>query len=318
MAFEQPGDAVGDADLGGAGQLAELPCRKVGVGARVEVGGAAEVMLGLGRVGDLAADPREAEHAQRLALVGVSEQIELPAAEEQVVGVDGAQPDLAALHREVLEGDRLVAEDRRLDLRQRLRELVAAGGGRDAEGDAVLVGRRQWAGPPPGDLLERQAQRFGVGELAVEQRQRSGERGQFGIGELDRREVEVLRAQRVVLLLGDAVDRLLDGQRDAQRLELRAVRVEASRKRVLVHATVALDVPLDVERGDRAALGHQIGDQGELADQLLGVLGHPAKNHRRRVRRGGARAPYLRAFARAARLRRLAPGRSLPLLSPAR
>ena len=34
--------------------------------------------------------------------------------------------------------------------------------------------------------------------------------------------MEVLRAQRVVLLLGHAVDRLVDGEVDAQRLELRA------------------------------------------------------------------------------------------------
>ena len=124
-------------------------CREVGVGARVEVGGAAEVVLGLGRVGDLAADPREAEDAQRLALVGVAEQVELAAAEEQVVGVDLARAELAALHRVVVEGDRLVAEDRRLDLRQALRELVAAGRGGDAERDAALVRRlRAGSGAP--------------------------------------------------------------------------------------------------------------------------------------------------------------------------
>ena len=155
---------------------------------------------------------------------------------------------------------------------------------------------------PPGDLLQREPQRLGVGELAVEQRQRGRERGQLGVGELDRREMEVLRAQRVVLLLGDAVERLLDGQRDAQRLELRAVGVEAPREGVLVHAAVALDVALDVERGDRPALGHQVGDQGELADQLLGVLGHPGTNHRRRLRHGGPRGTV---FARSARLVRL-------------
>ena len=126
VALEQPGDPLGDADLRGAGDLAELPGREVRVGARIEVGGAAEVVLGLGRVGDLAADPREAEDAQRLALVGVAEQVELAAAEEQVVGVDRARPELVALHRVVVEGDRLVAEDRGLDLRQGLGELVPA------------------------------------------------------------------------------------------------------------------------------------------------------------------------------------------------
>ena len=123
----------------------------------------------------------------------------------------------------------------------------------------------------------------GVGELAAQQRQRGRERSELGVGELDRGEVEVLRPQGVVLLLGDAVDRLLDGQWDAQRLELGAVRVETPRERVLVHAAVALDVPFDVERCDRPALGHQIRNQRELADQLLGVLRHPLANDRDRV-----------------------------------
>ena len=113
-----------------ADRLAELPVGAVGVLARVEVGRALEVVLGLGRVGDLAADPREAEDAERVALVRVAEEVELAALEEQVVGVDLARADLVALHRVVVEGDRLVAEDRRLDLGQALREVVAAGAAR--------------------------------------------------------------------------------------------------------------------------------------------------------------------------------------------
>ena len=53
-------------------------------------------------------------------------------------------------------------------------------------------GALQRAGPAPGDLLQREAQRLGVGELAVEQRQRGLQRGQLGVGELDRGQVEVL------------------------------------------------------------------------------------------------------------------------------
>ena len=90
-------------------------------------GRALEVVLGLRRVGDLAADADEAEDAHRVALVRAADEVELPALEEQVVRVDLARVELVALHRVVVEGDRLVAEDRRLDLRQALRELVAAG-----------------------------------------------------------------------------------------------------------------------------------------------------------------------------------------------
>src|SRR5207244_13026662 len=83
--------------------LAELPVGTVGVGARVEVLRAAEVVLGLGGVGDLAADAREAEHADRLALVREAEQVELPALEQQVIGIDAARAHLVALHRVVVE-----------------------------------------------------------------------------------------------------------------------------------------------------------------------------------------------------------------------
>ena len=135
-------------------------------------------------------------------------------------------------------------------------------------------GARSGLGTPPGDLLQRQPQRLGVGEFAVEQGERRLQRREVLVGEGDRRQVEVLRAQRVVLLLGGAVGGTLDRELDAQRLELGAIGVEAPRERVLVHAAVALDVAPDLQRRDRAPLGHQVRDQRQLADQLLGVLCH--------------------------------------------
>ena len=56
--LDLPRDPLRDPDLGGAHRLAELPLGAVGVDARVEVGGPLEVVLGLRRVGDLAADAR--------------------------------------------------------------------------------------------------------------------------------------------------------------------------------------------------------------------------------------------------------------------
>ena len=158
---------------------------------------------------------------------------------------------------------------------------MAAGRAGDAQRDRALLGRDQGARAPPGDLLQGQAQRLGVGELAVEQLERGAQRGQLLVGEGDRRQMEVLRRQGVVLLLDQAVDRLLHRQRDAQRLELGAVGVEPAREGVLVHDAVALDVAPDLRSRHRPPLGHQIGDQRQLPDQLLGVLRHPPVNSSR-------------------------------------
>ena len=275
VAFDLPGDPLRELDLGDVELLPELPVGAVRVGARVEVGGPAEVVLRLGRIGDLAADAREPEHPDGLALVRVAEEIELPALEEQVVGIDLARADLVPLDRVVVEQDRLVPEDRGLDLRQPRGELMAARRSRDAQGDGALLGCTQRARAPPRDLLERKTQRLGVGEFAVQETEGRLKRRELLVGELDCREMEVLGSQRVVLLLGGAVRRPLDRELDAQRLQLGAVRVEAPRERVLVHPAVALNVTPDLQCRDRPALGHQVGDQRELTDQLLSVLCHP-------------------------------------------
>ena len=181
---------------------------------------------------------------------------------------------VVALDRVVLELDRLAARDRGLDLGQPLRELAAAGGRGDGDRHLALVARAERARPPPRELLEREPQRLRVGEAAVEQRQRGLQRGQLAVRELDRRQVEVLGRERVELGLEVALRRLLDLQVDAERLELRAVGVEAARERVVVHLAVALDVLLDLERGHRPPLRHQERDQRQLPYELLGVFGH--------------------------------------------
>ena len=127
----------------------------------------------------------------------------------------------------------------------------------------------------PGDLLQGQAQRLGVGEFAFgEQHQRRAHRRQLVVVELDRVEVEVLRRQRVELGLEKALAGLLDPELDSEALELGSVRVEAPREGVVVHVAVALNLALDLERRNRPPLSHQERDQRELTDQLLGVLCH--------------------------------------------
>jgi hypothetical protein len=206
--------------------------------------------------------------------VGVPDQVELAAAVEQVVGVHLALLLGVAADRVVVEHDRLAAEDRGLDLRQPLRQLAASGPRRDRQRDAALLGRVEWRGFPPGQLLERQPQRLRVGELAVEERQRGPERAELLVRELDRRQVEVLGRQRVVLRLVVALGRLVDLQVDPERLELGAIRVEAPREGLVVHLRVALDVLLDLEGRHRPPLRHQERDQRQLPDELLSVLRH--------------------------------------------
>jgi hypothetical protein len=142
----------------------------------------------------------------------------------------------------------------------------------------LLLGGAQRAGAAPGDLLQGQAQRLGVGELAVEELERRMQGGQLLVGEFDRMQVEVLGRERIGLLLDQTVDRLLHRQVDAQRLQLGTVGVEAAGERILVHGAVALDVAPDLLGGDRTAFRHQIRDQRQLADQLFRVLGHAHRN----------------------------------------
>src|SRR3954451_16651371 len=123
----------------------------------------------------------------------MTDEVELAAAEQQVVRIDLACLLGVAADRVVVEDDRLAAEDRRLDLRQPLRELTTAGRRGDGERDGALLRRVQRRGPAPRELLQRQTERLGVCELPVEQRERHAQRTKLVVGELDRRQVEVLR-----------------------------------------------------------------------------------------------------------------------------
>jgi hypothetical protein len=84
------------------------------------------------------------------------------------------------------------------------------------------------------------------------------QRGELVVGERDRREMEVLGREGVVLLLVERVGRLVDLELDPERLELGPVGVEATREGVLVHLAVALDVATDLEGRHGPALRHQV------------------------------------------------------------
>src|SRR6202012_56 len=105
VALDLPGDAVAEPDLGGADAVTELPLDAIPVGARVEVVGPLEVVLGLRRVPDLAEDAGEAEDADRVTLVRAADHVELAALVQQLIGVDLARLALVAFHRVVVEDD---------------------------------------------------------------------------------------------------------------------------------------------------------------------------------------------------------------------
>ena len=280
LALHVPRDVLGDLDLRRADRVAELPRDAAGELARIEVGGTLEVVLGLGRVGDLAADARELEHAHRFALARVSDEVELPSFEQEVIGIDLALSRLPTLHRVVLELDPLAAVDRGVDLRQAGGEVGAAGRGGDAEADRLARVGPERARAAPGDLLQREPQRLRVRELAVEQRERGLQRRALGVGERDRRQMERLGRERVVLLLAESVGRLVDREVDPERVELRAVRIETSGEGILGHVRVALDVAPDLRCRYRTPFGHQVGDQRQLPDQLFRVLRQTARHLR--------------------------------------
>ena len=142
----------------------------------------------------------------------------------------------------------------------------------ELDGARGLGRRLVEAGPAEREVLQRQAQRLRVGELALEQIEARLQRRELLVGQLERRQEVALGAQPVELLAGELV--ALGVERDAEREQLGAVRVEAAREGLVRHLLVALDVLLHVARGQGPPLGHQEGHERELADQLVGVVRH--------------------------------------------
>src|SRR5438270_5540430 len=83
VTLDLPGDPLSDPDLRGPDRVTELPIDAIGVYPRIKVRGALEVVLGLGRIADLAADPGETKDADRVALVRAADDVELSALIEQ-------------------------------------------------------------------------------------------------------------------------------------------------------------------------------------------------------------------------------------------
>ena len=270
-ALDQPGGLGLDQDRRQLVALAELPGRAAAVGARVELGWYAEVALAAGREAHVAAHAVEPEGAHVVAVVVAPDHVPVAAHEIQAVGVDRA-------HGLRVGGDRPVAEDHGallgdggLELLQPHRDLGGESAPEQPQGDLGrgVVGRVRAA---QREVLQRQAQRLRVRELAVQQVHGGRQRGELGVVEVERGQEVVLLQQPVELLAGEVV--ALGLERHAQREQLAAIGVEAAREGLVRHLRVALDGLLDVARRGRAPLGHEVRDERELAHELVGVGGH--------------------------------------------
>ncbi len=268
-----PRDRRGEGDGRGLGGVGELPGRPVPVGREVEVPRRGEVVLGTRLEGDAPFDPREPEDPRRLTLVREPDDVPVPGGVQQAVRVDLALGTLVAPDGVVREPDRLAPADGRLDLREVGSDLRGVPGSEQVHGHGprgVIVERARAA---EGQVLQRKAQRLGVGELPLEEVEAGLERGQLRLVEVDRREVVALRREGVEIALERVVARALDGEREAHRLELAAVGVEPAQERLLAHAAISLHVLVDLVGRDRPMLGHEEGDERELTNQLV-VVSH--------------------------------------------
>ena len=271
-AMHPPGGVSLHGDPGRPDDLADLPGAGDAVRLDVEVGRQPEVPLAAGRKPDVAADARDPERADGGAVEILPDDVPDALVEPQRVRVEGALRDLVPLRRPVGELDRALLRDRRLELRQAPRELRRVVGRADAHALGGVRAGLVEAGPAEREILQREPQRLGVRELAVEVEERRLERGELVVLEVETIEEVVLGAEGVELLAGELV--ALGVQRHPETGQLGAVGVEAPRERLVRHLRVALDVALHVAGGQRPALGHQEGDERELADELVGVVRH--------------------------------------------
>ena len=271
-ALDPPRGVVGDRNARPPDDLPDLPRPWDSMLLDVEVRRDPEVTLPARREPDVATDARDLERAGRPAIQVVTHDVPVALVEAQRIRVHRSLAGPGAAGAPVPEADRALLRDRGLELGETTGELRRVV--RDADSHA-LGGVRRWLGEaraPEGKVLQCEAERLRVRELALEVVERGLERGELVVVEVESLEEVVLGPQRVELLAGELVSLRL--QRHPERGQLRSVRVEAARERLVRHLAVALDVRLDVTGRQEASLGHEEGHERELPDQLVGVVGH--------------------------------------------
>ena len=171
----------------------------------VELGRQPEVALAPRGEADVAADPGDPERPHGGAVEVLPDDVPDALVEPERVRVERALADLVALRRPVVELDRALLRDRRLELRQAARELGRVVRGAHAHALGGVGAGLVEAGPAEGQVLEREPQRLGVGELAVEVEQRRLQRRELVVLEVEPVEEVVLGAKGVELLAGELV-----------------------------------------------------------------------------------------------------------------
>jgi len=317
--LDPPGGVPDDLDPCLADDVTDLPRRLTAIVVDVEVGRDPEVALAARGESDVAADPGDAERAHVLAIEVLGHHVPDAVVVQEGVRIDGPLRGLVPPDRPVVELDRPLLRDRPLELSEptrHLRRVVGIEHLHPHRGGRVRLGE---PGSTEREVLQSEPQRLGVRELSLQQVEAGLQRRELLVGELERRQEVLLRAQRVELLARELV--ALGVQGHAERHQLGAVGVEAPSEGLVGHLRVALDVLLDVACSDRPPFRHQVGDERELADQLVGVVRHVRANlsdalraettkasslHEKRVPRGRDCSRHTGACPRAASRRRSA------------
>src|SRR5438093_1026873 len=181
---------------GGTG-LADLPRRALTIVLGIEAFREPEVSLAACGEPNLAADPRHAERLDPVVVEVEPDDVPLAAVKEQRVRIERALALLVAHDRPVVELQRPALRDRAFELGQPSRKL-----GRVARIVELHRACRLGRGAvetrsAEREVLEGEAKRLRVGELALEQVEARLERRQLLVGQLERRQEVPLRAQAV-------------------------------------------------------------------------------------------------------------------------
>jgi hypothetical protein len=171
----------------------------------VEVRRRAEVALAPRRELDLAADARDAEGADVLAVEVVPDDVPEPVVAQERVGIERPLALRVAGDRPVVEAHRPLLRDRVLELRQPARRLGRVVGVEHLHPARRLGRRLAESGPSEREVLEREPQRLGVRELPLKKVEGGLQRRELLVLELELREEVLLRAERVQLLAGELV-----------------------------------------------------------------------------------------------------------------
>jgi len=269
--LDPPGSVVTDLDARFADDVADLPRRSADEVVDPEVGWNPEVALAPCREPDVAANARDTELLDLASVVQVrADDVPDTEVRQQGVRIERSLLFLVARDREVRELDRALLRDGALELAEPAGHLGRVVGIEDLDTHRGLGRSVRKARAAERQILQGQPQRLGVRKLSLQQVEGRLQGGELVVLEVELRQEVVLRAERVELLPRELVALRL--KRDTEREQFGAVGVEAARKRFVGHLGVALDVRLHVPGGERSALRHQERDEGELTDQLVGVV----------------------------------------------